>query len=122
MKNRCHGQRGRYEFKAALSFGMADAVRSPTTLIPAGFTTENLASGEADLAVQQVNELLVVLGIAAIRRVRKPVTGTSTSAARWRWVRPLELLRPHPVFLQTSAPPLGCPRGALARKALPPGN
>ncbi len=43
--------------------GIAAAVRARATIIPAGFTAEKLLSGEADLAIQQVSELMVVDGI-----------------------------------------------------------
>ncbi len=43
--------------------GIAEAVRAKATIIPAGFTAEKLVSGEADLAVQQISELMVVDGI-----------------------------------------------------------
>ena len=43
--------------------GIAEAVRAKATIIPAGFTAEKLVSGEADMAVQQVSELMVVGGV-----------------------------------------------------------
>lgn len=46
--------------------GIADAITAKATVIPAGFTAEKLVTGEADLAVQQISELLVVPGIEVI--------------------------------------------------------
>lgn len=43
--------------------GIAEPIRAKATIIPAGFTAEKLVSGEADLAVQQVSELMVVDGV-----------------------------------------------------------
>lgn len=43
--------------------GIAEAVRAKATIIPAGFTAEKLVTGEADLAIQQLSELMVVDGI-----------------------------------------------------------
>ena len=43
--------------------GIAQAIRAKATIIPAGFTAETLVSGEADLAVQQISELMVVDGV-----------------------------------------------------------
>ena len=43
--------------------GIAEAIRARATIIPAGFTAEKLRSGEADLAIQQISELMVVDGI-----------------------------------------------------------
>ncbi|HYI84675.1 MAG TPA: substrate-binding domain-containing protein [Acetobacteraceae bacterium] len=61
--------------------GIADAVRSKATVIPAGFTAEKLVSGEADLAVQQVSELMVVPGIEVIGRFPEPVEAVTTFSA-----------------------------------------
>ena len=44
--------------------GLAASVS--TLVVPAGFTAERLISGEADLAVQQISELLVVPGIEVV--------------------------------------------------------
>lgn len=44
--------------------GLAD--RAKTLVVPSGFTAERLVSGEADLAVQQISELLVVPGIEVV--------------------------------------------------------
>ena len=46
--------------------GIADAVNAKATIASTGFTAERLVSGEADLAVQQISELLVVPGIEVV--------------------------------------------------------
>jgi molybdate transport system substrate-binding protein len=43
--------------------GIAEAVNARAVIVPSGFTAERLVSGEADLAVQQISELMVVPGI-----------------------------------------------------------
>jgi molybdate transport system substrate-binding protein len=43
--------------------GIADAVNAKARIIPTGFTAELAASGEVELAVQQISELLMVPGI-----------------------------------------------------------
>jgi molybdate transport system substrate-binding protein len=43
--------------------GIAEAVNARAVVIPMGFTAEKVASGEADLAVQQISELMTVPGI-----------------------------------------------------------
>jgi molybdate transport system substrate-binding protein len=43
--------------------GIAAAVNARATVVASGFTAERLVSGEADLAVQQISELMVVPGI-----------------------------------------------------------
>jgi molybdate transport system substrate-binding protein len=44
--------------------GIADEVK--TLVVPTGFTAERLTAGEADLAVQQISELLMVSGIEVV--------------------------------------------------------
>ena len=44
--------------------GIADAVK--TLVVPSGFTAERLVTGEADLAVQQISELMMVPGIEVV--------------------------------------------------------
>ena len=43
--------------------GIADAVNTRAVTIPAGFTATKVASGEADLAIQQISELMSVEGV-----------------------------------------------------------
>jgi molybdate transport system substrate-binding protein len=43
--------------------GIADAVNAKATVIPSGLTGELAARGEAELAVQQISELMVVPGL-----------------------------------------------------------
>ncbi len=77
------GASGIHFEKVLDQLGIADAVRGRATVIPEGFTAEKLVSGEADLAVQQVSELLVVPGIEVVGRFPEAVqTVTSFSAAR----------------------------------------
>lgn len=46
--------------------GIATEVNSKATILGSGFTAEKLVSGEADLAVQQISELMVVPGIEVV--------------------------------------------------------
>ncbi len=46
--------------------GIADAVNSKALLVPGGLTASKLVSGEADLAIQQASELMVVEGATFI--------------------------------------------------------
>lgn len=57
------GASGIYFARLIERMGIAETVRAKATIIPAGFTAETLVSGEADLAVQQISELMVVDGI-----------------------------------------------------------
>lgn len=76
------GASGIHFEKVLEELGIAEEVRGRATVIPEGFTAEKLVSGEADLAVQQVSELLVVPGIDIVGRFPEAVqTVTSFSAA-----------------------------------------
>ncbi len=76
------GASGIYFEKLIEQLGIAEAVRAKATVIPSGFTAEKLVSGEADLAVQQVSELMVVPGIEVIGKLPEEVQQvTSFSAA-----------------------------------------
>lgn len=57
------GASGIYFSKLIDQLGIAEAVNARAVVIPMGFTAEKVASGEADLAVQQISELMSVPGI-----------------------------------------------------------
>ncbi len=57
------GASGIYFARLIERMGIAEAIRAKATVIPAGFTAEKLVTGEADLAIQQISELMVVDGI-----------------------------------------------------------
>jgi molybdate transport system substrate-binding protein len=46
--------------------GIGDAVRKKAVVIPSGLTAEKLVSGEADLAIQQISELVMVEGVEVV--------------------------------------------------------
>jgi molybdate transport system substrate-binding protein len=57
------GASGIYFSRLIDRLGIAKAVNARAVIIPMGFTAEKVASGEADLAVQQISELMSVAGI-----------------------------------------------------------
>ena len=57
------GASGIYFSKLIDRLGIADAVNTRAVVIPMGFTAEKVASGEADIAIQQISELMSVAGI-----------------------------------------------------------
>ncbi len=61
--------------------GIADAVRPKATILASGFTAELAASGEAELAIQQVSELQVVPGVEIVGRIPAELGGVSLFAA-----------------------------------------
>ncbi len=67
--------------------GIAEAIRAKATIIPAGFTAEKLVSGEADLAIQQVSELMVVPGIDIAGPFPNEVQAAMRFAAQRSWGR-----------------------------------
>lgn len=54
-------------FKGVLErLGIADAVRAKTQLVAGGYPAEKVASGEAELVVHQISEIVPVKGVAMI--------------------------------------------------------
>jgi molybdate transport system substrate-binding protein len=60
------GASGIYFSELIARLGIADQINKRAVTIPAGFTAEKVASGEADLAVQQISELMSVEGVEVI--------------------------------------------------------
>ena len=60
------GASGIYFAALLQRLGIAEQVNASALVVPSGFTAEGLVSGEADLAVQQISELLVVSGIDVV--------------------------------------------------------
>src|SRR3954451_15084607 len=53
--------------------GIASEINAQAVIIPQGFTAERLVAGEADLAVQQISELIQVSGIEVIGPIPHPL-------------------------------------------------
>ncbi|PRD16223.1 molybdate ABC transporter substrate-binding protein [Pantoea coffeiphila] len=60
------GASGIYFQQLLANLGIADEVNRRATTIPEGFTARLLVEGQADIAVQQISELLTVEGIEII--------------------------------------------------------
>jgi molybdate transport system substrate-binding protein len=84
--------------------GIADAIKAKATVIPAGFTAEKLVTGEADIAVQQISELMTVPGVEIVGRFPEEVqkasrlagaifTGTQSRAAAQKFLDALRSAR-----------------------------
>jgi molybdate transport system substrate-binding protein len=71
------GASGIYFEQLIDQLGIGDDVRAKSVVIPAGLTGEPVARGEADLAVQQISELMSVPGIDVVGPV-PPEVQTST--------------------------------------------
>jgi molybdate transport system substrate-binding protein len=72
------GASGIYFAKLIEQLGIAEQVNGRAVIIPMGFTAEKVASGEAELAVQQVSELMSVTGIDVVGRFPDDVQVSST--------------------------------------------
>ena len=66
-------------------FGIAEAVRPKTTLVPGGYPAELVAKGEVAMVVHQISEIVPVKGVTLVgplpREVQK-ITVYSTGIAR----------------------------------------
>ncbi len=56
------GSSGIYFAKLLESLGIAEAVKAKAVLVPGGLVAEKLVTGEADLAIHQISEILAVKG------------------------------------------------------------
>lgn len=61
--------------------GIAGQVRAKATILASGYTASLAASGEVELAIQQVSELLVVDGIEIVGRLPPALGGESVFSA-----------------------------------------
>lgn len=57
------GASGLHFLEVARALGIEDEIKTRAVTIPAGFTAEKIVSGEAELAVQQISELMSVEGV-----------------------------------------------------------
>jgi len=60
--------------------GIAEQIRAKAVLVKGGFVAEKLVTGEADLAVHQISEILPVDGAALVGPIPEPVQNYTTYA------------------------------------------
>ncbi len=75
------GASGLYFAGLLKRLGIADEVRAKAIVIPSGFTGELVQRGEAEIAVQQVSELMAVPGIDIVGALPPGIEGVSLFSA-----------------------------------------
>ena len=75
-----HGASGMYFAKLIEKLGIADAIKAKAARQPGGLVAEIIVAGKADLAVQQIPELLVVKGVDLVGPLPKEVQQTTVSS------------------------------------------
>jgi len=69
-------------FAAVLQrLGIADAVKSKTTLVPGGYPAELVARGEVEMVVHQISEILPVKGVTLVGPLPRDVQKVTTYSA-----------------------------------------
>jgi molybdate transport system substrate-binding protein len=70
------------------TYGIADAMKAKTTLVPGGYPAELVAKGEVEMVVHQISEIVPVKGVTlvgplprAVQKVTIYSTGIATKAA-----------------------------------------
>jgi molybdate transport system substrate-binding protein len=58
--------------------GIADVVRAKAVLVPGGYSAERLTTGEADLAMQPISELLPVPGVTVVGPLPEAIQNYTT--------------------------------------------
>ena len=71
-------------FKGVLErLGIADAVRAKTQLVAGGYPAEKVASGEAEIVVHQISEIVPVKGVAMIGPLPAELQKVTVYSAGW---------------------------------------
>ena len=75
-----HGASGMYFAKLIEKLGIAEPIRAKAARQPGGLVAEIVVAGKAELAVQQVPELLVVKGVDVVGPLPKEIQQTTVSS------------------------------------------
>lgn len=63
------------------TFGIADAMKSKTTLVPGGYPAELVAKGEVEMVVHQISEIVPVKGVTLVGPLPKAVQKVTVYSA-----------------------------------------
>lgn len=74
------GSSGIYFSKLLETMGIADAVKAKAVLVPGGLVAQRLVTGEADLAVHQISEILAVKGATLVGPLPREIQNYTTYA------------------------------------------
>jgi molybdate transport system substrate-binding protein len=72
---------GVYFAKMLQTWGIADAMKPKTTLVPGGYPAELVAKGEVEMVVHQISEIVPVKGVALVGPLPKDVQLVTTYSA-----------------------------------------
>lgn len=72
------GSSGIYFAKLIETMGIAEAVKAKAVLVPGGLVAEKLVTGEADLAVHQISEILAVKGVTLVGPLPAEIQNVTT--------------------------------------------
>ncbi len=75
------GASGLYMAGLLERLGIAEQIRGKATILASGYTASLVASGEVELSIQQVSELMVVDGIEIVGRLPSELGGESVFSA-----------------------------------------
>jgi molybdate transport system substrate-binding protein len=75
------GSSGIYLDRLFRELGIAEAVRAKAVLVPGGLAGQRVASGEADLVLQQVSEIVPIEGVTLVGMLPDEIQNRTTYAA-----------------------------------------
>ncbi|HEX2829670.1 MAG TPA: substrate-binding domain-containing protein [Burkholderiales bacterium] len=119
-----HGASGMYVPELLRRLGIADAMKARIVTRPGGLIAKVVEAGEADIAIQQISELLAVPGVEVVAPLPDAVqktlesaaaifTGTPRRAAAEGWLRFFQSPEAAGLFQEKGLEAAGCSNGAV---------
>lgn len=111
------GASGIYFSQLLAQLGIADVVNAKATFIPEGFTAEKIIDGSADMAVQQISELMTVDGVQIAGPLPEDVQLTTDfSVGIFKGAENLSAAKQFVAFLSSSDAHAAYERGGLTSR------